>query len=346
MLAVALGLGLVLGACSDGSSDSDASATSEDAASSTTTTSPVDWTPIDEALAELAPDVGFLAARVTADGECEAIHEIEADDPQPIGSQFKLFILGALAEQIADGRISWDQTLTVEAADQSMGNTEGSLQVVAPGTEVTVEEAATMMISISDNTAADLLLELVGRDAVEEQMREWVDDPSANEPFLTTKEMFLLHYAPGLGDQYLATPAEERAAFLATEVDPRPLADTVPGLTLEPRYVDEIEWFGTPVDVCRSFAGLHRLADDPALAPLSGVLSKTVGDIHDRSVWPTVWYKGGSEPGVLALGWLATNADGETFVVEAMVVNPDAALADESLDDLADLVGQAFDLLG
>src|SRR5690606_31011699 len=108
-------------------------------------------------------------------------------DPQPIGSQFKLWVLGALARQIADGTVAWDQTLTVEADDQSMGNAEGSLQVVAPGTEVTVEEAATLMISISDNTATDLLVDLVGRDAVEEQMREWVADPAPNEPFLTTK---------------------------------------------------------------------------------------------------------------------------------------------------------------
>lgn len=346
VVAVVVGLALALAACSDDSSEpATASTTDQGPAATTTTTSPVDWAPIDEALAELAPDVGFLAARVTPDGECEAVHEVEADDPQPIGSQFKLFVLGALAEQIADGRISWDQTLTVEATDQSMGNAEGSLQVVAPGTEVTVEDAARLMISISDNTAADLLVDLVGRDAVEAQMREWVDDPSANEPFLTTKEMFLLHYAPGLGDRYLATPPDERAAFLEAEVDPRPLADAVPGLTLEPRYVDEIEWFGTPFDVCRSFAGLQQLGQDPALAPLSGVMSETVGDIHDRATWPTVWYKGGSEPGVLTLGWLATDADGETYVVEAMVVNPDAALADTALDELADIVGQAFQLL-
>src|SRR5690606_17565853 len=151
----------------------------------------------------------------------------------------------------------------------------------------------------------------------------------------------------GLADQYLATPPEERESFLASAVDTRPLADTVPGLTLEPRYVDEIEWFATPLDVCQAFAGLQRLAaeEEESLAPLSGVLSEVVGDIHDPATWPTVWYKGGSEPGVLSVGWLATNADGETFVVEAMVVDPDVALEGDPIPELASVVEDAFALL-
>jgi hypothetical protein len=116
---------------------------------------------------------------------------------------------------------------------------------------------------------------------------------------------------------------------------------------VEPRYVDEIEWFASPEDLCRTFAGLQVLANEPALSPtLSAVLSREVGGIGlDRSEWPTVWFKGGSEPGVLTLGWLATNGDGETFVVEAMVSNPDAALPDDSITDLVALVGDAFGLL-
>ena len=42
--------------------------------------------------------------------------------PRPIASQFKLLVLGALAEEVAAGRISWDQTVTVEDAVRSLGN--------------------------------------------------------------------------------------------------------------------------------------------------------------------------------------------------------------------------------
>jgi len=127
---------------------------------------------------------------------------------------------------------------------------------------------------------------------------------------------------------------------------PRLVGEIGSGYSDEPRYIDEIEWFASPDDVCRTFAGLEGLSKEQALAPLSPVLSRQVAGIGlDRSDWPTVWYKGGSEPGVLTLGWLATNGDGTTFVVEAMVSNPDAALAPDSIKDLVALAQEAFALL-
>ncbi|HEY7138311.1 MAG TPA: serine hydrolase [Acidimicrobiia bacterium] len=275
------------------------------------------------------------------------MHEVASSTARPTASQFKLFVLGALARQIATGRISWDQTLTVQDAVKSLGNGPGSLQFAPAGTVVSVEEVATKMISISDNTAADMLIGLVGRKNVEAQVRRWTTHVSADRPFLTTREMFLLHYVPGLADRYLATPRHQRDAFLASSVDPLPLSDILPGLSPAPRYVDRIEWFASPGDICGAFAGLQRLSRNPRLSPLSTVLSYEVGGIGlDPSVWPAVWFKGGSEPGVLTLGWLATNRHGETFVVEAMVSNPGVALSTTSITDLVALARGAFGLLG
>jgi hypothetical protein len=258
-----------------------------------------------------------------------------------------LFVLGALANAVVDGRLSWDQKLTVEDAKKSLGNGQGSLQFTPPGTAVSVEEVATKMISISDNTAADMLIALVGRDRVEAQVRRWSEHASANEPFLTTREMFLLHYAAGLADEYLATPAARRAAFLASSVDPRPLGDIASAFSQDPRYVDKIEWFASPADICRAFAGLQVLSkQSPLSSELPTVLSREVGGIGlDPSAWRSVWFKGGSEPGVLTLGWLATNTDGKTYVVEAMVSNPDANLAADSITDLVALARRAFGML-
>lgn len=290
--------------------------------------------------------MGFLAARVGPDGTCRSIHEIAPGTPRPTASQFKLFVLGALADQIAAGRVSWDQQVTVSDALKSVGNGEGSLQVAKGGTRVSVEEAATKMISISDNTATDLLVRLIGREDIEAKFGQWTEHASANQPFLLTREMFLLHYVPGLAEQYLATPQGQRAAFLAASVDPLPMWAIGGGLTTEPSHIDDIEWFASPADVCRAFAGLHAQSERKALAPLPSVLSQEVGGIGlDRSRWPTIWFKGGSEPGVLTLGWLATDGDGRTFVVEAMVSNPDAALSEASIDQLVAIGRDSFDLL-
>lgn len=348
LLALAVA-GLTLAACSDSSSSPSSSAdtTPPTTAEATTTTLAPEWAQLDDELAALGPHIGFLAARVTDDGTCEPVHEIEPSTARPTGSQFKLFVLGALAEQIAAGKHAWDETVTVTDAVKSLGNAEPSLQFVAPGTAVPIEEAATKMIEISDNTAADMLIGLVGRDDVEAQVEKWApDSAAANDPFLTTQQMLLLHYVPGLADQYLATPQDQRASFLASAVDSHPVTDVAQGYSTDPRYVDDIEWFASPEEICHAFAGLQQLSKDPELSALDTVLSREIGQIGlDPARWPTVWFKGGSESGVLTLGWLATNADGETYVVEAMVSNPDAALAEDSITDLVALGNRAFALL-
>jgi Beta-lactamase enzyme family len=346
LVAVVVGVGLLLGACTSSSRSS--SAPQPPASAATTTTTPPAWAKFDRALARLGTRVGFVAARVAPEGTCQPVHQIASSTVRPTASQFKLFVLGALANQIAAGRISWDQTLTVQDAVKSVGNGQGSFQLLAAGTKVSVEEAATKMISISDNTAADMLIALVGREQVEEQVRQWAPATApANEPFLTTREMFLLHYAKGLGNRYLATPAGQRRTFLASSVDPLPLTALASGYSTDPRYVEKIEWFASPEDICRAFAGLQMLSKNPQLSPLSTVLSRQLGTIGlQSSDWPTVWFKGGSEPGVLTLGWLATNSRGETFVVEAMVSNPKAALSADSITKLVSLARRAFGLLG
>ena len=65
----------------------------------------------------------------------------------------------------------------------------------------------------------------------------------------------------------------------------------------------------------------------------------------DPARWPTVWFKGGSEPGVLTLGYLATNSKGQTFVVVAMLSDPAAALSPSAEAGLLAIVRGAFHLV-
>ena len=125
------------------------------------------WSQIDHTLASLAPNISFLAARVV-NGSCKTIHQVASLTPRPLASEFKLFVLGALAHQIAAGHITWDQQLAVDDQTRSIGNPvgSGSLQFVPAGTRVSVRETATKMISISDNTAADMLINLVGQQSL------------------------------------------------------------------------------------------------------------------------------------------------------------------------------------
>jgi hypothetical protein len=309
---------------------------------------PASWAQADQELAALAPDTSLLAARVSPSGTCTPVHQVASSTARPLGSMFKLFVLGALAHQIASGRVSWHHELTVTDALKSAAGIPGSLQDDPAGTRVSVQQTATKMISISDNTAADMLIHLVGRPAVESQVRQWSDHAALDVPFLTTREAFLLKDAgyPALADKYLSLGPGRRAAFLASSVDPLPLSRLTPGGWTQPRNIDTIEWFASPDDICRAFAGLHQLATQPRLAPVGSVLSVNSGDIGlGKPQWPTVWFKGGSEPGVLTLGYLATNSKGQTFVVVAMLGNPAAALPPSATIALLAIAHGAFELI-
>src|SRR5215217_1563079 len=54
------------------------------------------WEEIDRQLATAAPSTGLLAAELIG-GACQHIHASNADAVLPVGSSFKLWVLGALA---------------------------------------------------------------------------------------------------------------------------------------------------------------------------------------------------------------------------------------------------------
>jgi len=308
---------------------------------------PTSWDQLDGDLAAIAPDVSFLVARVSSSGTCTPIHQVAASTTRPLASMFKLFVLGALAQQIAEGKIGWDQKLTVQSSLKSIGSIQGSLQYSPVGTQVTVEETATKMISLSDNTAADMLINLVGRTAVESHVQQWTGSATLNNPFFTTRELFLLHYVnyPELANHYLALKPSQRASFLASSVDPLSLSQVQESSS--PHDVGTLEWFASPLDMCRAFVGLQQLATRPGLGPIDSVLSTNKGEIGlTKPTWSTVWFKGGSEPGVLTLGYLAKKRDGQTYVVVAMAENPSVALRASSTADLVSIARGAFGLIG
>jgi Beta-lactamase enzyme family len=311
---------------------------------------PYSWAQVDQELAGLAPDASLLAARVSPGGVCTPVHQLAASAARPLGSMFKLFVLGALAHQIAAGQVSWNQELTVTDAVKSPGS--GLLQDAPDGTQSSVLNTAGLMISVSDNTAADMLIGLVGRSAVEAQDRQWSDHAALNVPFLTARESLLMKILdyPALANQYLSLAPDRRAAFLASSVDPLPFSQAqVQNLSeawTGPRDIGTLEWFASPDDLCRAFAGLQRLAAQPVLAPLGPLLSANDGGIElDPAQWPTVWYKGGSEPGVVTLGYLATNGKGQTFVVVAMLSDPAAPLSPSAAFELLSIVQEAFEVI-
>ncbi|TQS28778.1 serine hydrolase [Microbispora sp. KK1-11] len=302
---------------------------------------PRSWAELDKRLRAIAPHVGFLAAEVRADGGCRPVHTVAPDTPRPLGSMFKLYVLGATAEQIKKGRLSWDTPLTIRPELKSLPS--GTLQDRPDNSTVSVREAAKLMISISDNTGADLLIDKVGRARVEAQAGRWSGHAALNRPFLTTRELFLLKAVgyPRLARKYLSLDRSRRYRYLATTVARTPLTEVK--AWNKPRDIDRLEWFASPGDVCRAFSGLSALNTPP----LGEVMSANDAGLGlDAKAWPTVWFKGGSEPGVLSMGYLARDAAGRTYVVTALTGDPRTALDENSAGaELLALVRGSFAML-
>ena len=304
---------------------------------------PIDVETIDARLVELAPQ-SSLAVYDVSDGGCAAVHEIRPDTTIVLGSVFKLWVLAALAHEIDEGRASWDET--VKVTDELRSNPDGEIYELATGTEVSLQNLAEAMISISDNTATDMLLDRLGRQAVEATMeRSGVVDPDANIPMLSTGNLFALKFvadAPNSDDYRALDDAGRRSlleeldrAVLPWVVTDMPLDEVLETTNAEGRSTDEprdldIAWFATAEDLCRTLVHLSGLAETPGLEPVASILELAQGGglPFDRERWPTIRFKGGSLPGVVAGAWWFEGPGGDRYVVAGGVANPDTAVDD------------------
>jgi Beta-lactamase enzyme family/ORF 12 gene product N-terminal len=290
---------------------------------------PSTWGGVDRQIRSVAPEVRLLVASVSGHA-CQPIQAIGATAPAPLGSAFKLYVLDALARAVASGKVSWHQQLTVTSQLKSLPS--GELQNDPDGTRLSVQRTAAMMISISDNTAANMLMALLGRPAVEAATRSsGMADPGRDAPFLTTRELFVLKLDdwPKLASRYLALGTAGRLALLAGTIGHIPLSALNPSGWTSPRDINSLEWFASPTDICRVYASLAAAARQPKLAPVASILELNSGGLSlDRSQWRSVWFKGGSEPGVLTLNYLATTRAGKSYVVSVLAENPSAPIAE------------------
>ena len=281
------------------------------------------WSGVDAALRRLALHASLYAG--AADGG--AVHELNADEPGAIGSAFKLYVLGALANAVAHGRVSWTTPLAIRNSWKSLPG--GDMRLAPAGTTFTLLHYAQQMISVSDNTAADHLIGRLGRAAVEAQLTALGNRHAAlDEPFLTTREFFALKLAapPSLTGAYAAAGDAERGRLLA-QVDRLTPTLAQAAKWTAPRFIDTIEWFASPADLARAISALVAASARPGLAPLRQILSINPGIAFDHATWPYVAFKGGSEPGVISTTWYLQRRDGRAFVLSIVLNDPRRAVS-------------------
>jgi beta-lactamase class A len=95
-----------------------------------------------------------VSVRNLATGESLSLR---GDEPFPSASIIKVPVLVALLDEVERGAIALDEPITMIARDRVPGS--GVLRHLGSGLRLSVEDAARLMIVISDNTATNLVLD-------------------------------------------------------------------------------------------------------------------------------------------------------------------------------------------
>ena len=89
--------------------------------------------------------------------------------PMRSASMIKVFILATVMEKAKQGEININETLTLRGSDKVGG--AGILAGYASGTELTLREVMELMITHSDNTATNIVIDRIGMSAINEYIQ-------------------------------------------------------------------------------------------------------------------------------------------------------------------------------
>lgn len=274
-------------------------------------------------LAGLPGEVSLAAARLEEAGPASFLTQ-KADRPLAIGSAFKLFVLAELVREVKAGERRWGDVVLLGTPSLP----SGLVQDWPKGSPITLHSLAALMISRSDNSAADTLLGVLGRDKVERLLAELgVRAAERNRPFLSTREAFALKLGdPALLARWKAADEAGRRTLLAQleRVDAATL--DLARLGGRPAEVATVEWFASPADLVRTLDWLRRNGDRAALDLLA--INPGLGPALAKD-FAYFGFKGGSESGVLNLSFLLQTRSGRWMAVAA-TWNNEAATLDEA----------------
>lgn len=268
---------------------------------------------------------GFVAADLDARNGVAAA--VALNTPLAIGSTFKLVVLAELARVINAGERHWDDPVKLDGRELPAGG----FNHLPPGTAVPLHTLAEAMIKVSDNSAADILIHLLGRERIESmQAQAGIRHGALNVPFLTTMEAFKLKGSDGgkLGRRYPAMTPPARRRLLDGELAGTP-GSSIGSLFADgrPVMIDHIEWFASPADLVRVMAWFYQQRRTPGGSEALRILAINPGPAVGMSKrFLYLGYKGGSEPGVISMTLLLGGKAGKWRVISASWNNPHQAV--------------------
>jgi Beta-lactamase enzyme family len=272
---------------------------------------------IDAEFAKLPGQAGYLVEKIDPDGTRQQVAGRATGQQFAIASTFKLYVLAELASQVQAGRRSWSDVVPILENSYSSAATQNWPR----STPVTLQTLATWMISVSDNAATDALIRVLGRDSVEEKLATIGHGaPDKTLPMLTTVEAFALKSNPALRARFQkASEAQQRDLLVKETAALKFERINMAALGSGPVAIDSIEWFASPADIANLLHNIRRTGNQTALDVMS--VGKGVSPVS-AAKWRYLGYKGGSEPGVASMSYLAQSKAGDWYVITGSWNNP------------------------
>ena len=274
----------------------------------------------------LANTSGLLVARIDNDS-CKPLAQYKAKDPQPAGSMFNLWVMGALDQAIDDGRIA--ATAMVPLSADELVDIGETINTEPLGTQFPLSELAALMMAGDDPTASEHIHKLVGRNHIEKTVKQFKHKNSAlMYPVLSWNEQLHL-----LGS---VTPQQANDFAAASETSQREFANS----TLEPlgsssgfNARNKEVYFNhtgqaSPFDICAAIAGMRKFDNrseafrllDQAMGARAGFFGGTF-DPWDR-VWVTLGVHGVTDETLSALNIsVLVESDARGAYVVALMLN-------------------------
>ncbi len=157
---------------------------------------------------------------------------INADTPVPTASTIKLTVLFEALKQIQEGRKHWNDLVTLTKANQVEGS--GVLTLFDTPVTLTLKDALTMMIVVSDNTATNLAIDDLGLGSIDARIR-WM---GLQNTWLY-KKVFMDPVPPVPADQPTFGLGKTTAREMATVMQRFATCDlSAPGVSAQPSQSD------------------------------------------------------------------------------------------------------------
>ncbi|MEZ5496758.1 MAG: serine hydrolase [Gammaproteobacteria bacterium] len=287
----------------------------------------------------LSSQPSFLVAEIDNTGACIPLYERNSNQLRALASVYKIWLLTAAAEAFFLGDIDIYQNVSLVASELAPG---GIINGEPLGTQFPLFDIATLSLGLSDNTAADLLHEVIGRDFIELVISSLgLSNPEDLIPLLNISEQNHLFWSFPLATalDYVNGTEAFQQQFLEDEIIPLGPFTTF----LHNNYTIMVNgsWRATAMDICKTYAHLRDLPQGSSATLMTDVaMGSNAAFPNVRNYWDKVWYKGGDLVSgtngmqVLTYSWMLENQGENPIVVVALSNSPDGGIVANSISSV------------